>query len=174
MRPQSSSLRPVGRHERPLQLTLEDLGNLGEFIGALAVVASLVYLAAQIRQNTRVVLSATDQAQMDAHARYLGLLAQDPELTSLFLRGAACESLDENEAIRFSFLLHHIFTQVQAGFFHHRGGVISVEQWEAMHRVAGVWLSSPGARAWWNREKHLLRDEFVRYIDSAILSESAE
>ena len=33
-------------------MTLEDLGNLGEFIGAIAVVASLVYLAIQIRQNT--------------------------------------------------------------------------------------------------------------------------
>ncbi len=33
-------------------MTLEDLGNLGEIIGAIAVVISLVYLAVQIRQNT--------------------------------------------------------------------------------------------------------------------------
>ncbi len=33
-------------------MTLEDLGNLGELVGALAVVISLIYLAAQIRQNT--------------------------------------------------------------------------------------------------------------------------
>ena len=32
---------------------------MGEFIGALAVVASVVYLAAQIRHNTRVVRSST-------------------------------------------------------------------------------------------------------------------
>ena len=29
------------------------LGNLGEFFGAIAVVATLGYLAVQIRQNTR-------------------------------------------------------------------------------------------------------------------------
>ena len=34
-------------------MTLEDLGNLGEFVGAIGVVVSLVYLALQIRQNTR-------------------------------------------------------------------------------------------------------------------------
>ena len=34
-------------------MTLADLGNLGEFVGALGVVAALVYLAFQIRQNTR-------------------------------------------------------------------------------------------------------------------------
>jgi hypothetical protein len=32
-------------------LTLQDLGNLGEFVGAVAVVVSLVYLAVQIRQS---------------------------------------------------------------------------------------------------------------------------
>lgn len=119
-------------------MTLEDLGNFGEFIGALAVVATLVYLAAQIRQNTRVVRSATDQAQTDAHARYLSLLAQDAELTSLFRRGGSCEPLDEDETLRFSFLFHHVFAQVQASFFHHRAGVISTEQWENVHRVAGL------------------------------------
>ena len=34
-------------------MSLADLGNIGEFVGAIAVVASLVYLALQIRQNTR-------------------------------------------------------------------------------------------------------------------------
>jgi hypothetical protein len=34
-------------------LTLQDLGSLGELIGGIAVVASLIYLALQIRQNTR-------------------------------------------------------------------------------------------------------------------------
>jgi len=33
-------------------MTLDDLGNLSEFIGAIAVVISLIYLAIQIRQNT--------------------------------------------------------------------------------------------------------------------------
>ena len=31
------------------------LGNYGEFVGAIAVVATLAYLAAQIRQNTRAI-----------------------------------------------------------------------------------------------------------------------
>ena len=33
-------------------MTLSDIGNIAEAIGAIAVVASLVYLAIQIRQNT--------------------------------------------------------------------------------------------------------------------------
>ena len=47
-------------------MTLQDLGNLGEFISAVAVVVSLVYVAYQIRQNTR---------QLADHSRALGLAA---------------------------------------------------------------------------------------------------
>ena len=32
---------------------LEDLGNLGEFIGSIAVLASLLYLARQVHQATK-------------------------------------------------------------------------------------------------------------------------
>jgi hypothetical protein len=34
---------------------METLGNLGEFIGSIAVVASLLYLATQMRQNSEIV-----------------------------------------------------------------------------------------------------------------------
>ena len=33
-------------------MTLQDLGNLGEILGAVAVVVSLFYVGSQIRQNT--------------------------------------------------------------------------------------------------------------------------
>ena len=40
-------------------MSLQELGGLGEFIGAIAVVISLIYLAAQIRQNTRALNSSS-------------------------------------------------------------------------------------------------------------------
>ena len=39
-------------------MTLQDLGNMSQFIGGIAIVISLVYLAIQMRQNTRVHSSA--------------------------------------------------------------------------------------------------------------------
>ncbi len=33
-------------------MTLDNLGNIGELIGAIGVIVTLVYLAMQIRQNT--------------------------------------------------------------------------------------------------------------------------
>ena len=41
------------------------LGNYGEFVGSIAVLATLIYLAFQIRQNTAQLASASLQAMAD-------------------------------------------------------------------------------------------------------------
>ena len=38
-----------------LMESAEELGNLGEFVGAVAVVVTLVYLTIQVRQNTQAI-----------------------------------------------------------------------------------------------------------------------
>jgi hypothetical protein len=54
-------------------MTITELGALGEFVGAIGVIATLVYLAVQVRQNTRslevaqrLALSQTYQMRADA------------------------------------------------------------------------------------------------------------
>lgn len=153
-------------------MTLQDLGNLGEFLASIAVIASLVYLAVQIRQNSRLVRSAIDQAQTDAHGRYLALLAQDADLARLCRRGLRSEPLGEDEAFRFSWLMHHVFAQVQSAFFHYQNGIISAEQWATPRRVAALWLTSPAVRAWWRRENRIFREEFVRHVDRELVADA--
>ena len=74
-------------------MTLQDLGNLGEFIGAVAVVVSLVYVAYQLRQNTRQMadhsrslrLAAVD-ATTNQYSKFRDPLIRDPQVASLWLR----------------------------------------------------------------------------------------
>ena len=61
-------------------MSLEDLGNIGEFVAAVAVVVSLIYLAVQIRQNTR---------QVDVNTTALQRAAFD-QATACFSIGISC------------------------------------------------------------------------------------
>lgn len=38
-------------------MSIQDLGSLGELVAAIATIATLIYLATQIRQNTRMLES---------------------------------------------------------------------------------------------------------------------
>jgi hypothetical protein len=162
------SAKTLGGGDLPT-MTLQELGGLGEFIAAVAVVISLAYLAVQIRRNTGAVRSATEQGQVDAHTRYLGFLVQDPELIRLLQRGASGEPLDKNESLRLGFFFDVLFAQTQAGYFHYREGTISSEQWQTLHRIAARWLLLAAVQAWWAREKGIFRDDFIQYIDTMIL-----
>ena len=42
-------------------MTLDDLANLGEIVGAIAVLVTLIYLAIQLRQNTSAIKAQTYQ-----------------------------------------------------------------------------------------------------------------
>ena len=43
-------------------MTIDELGSLGEFIGSIIVLISLVYLALEIRSNTETARTSTYQA----------------------------------------------------------------------------------------------------------------
>ena len=68
-------------------MNLNDLANLGQIIGALAVVISLFYVASQIRQNTNAVRSATAQSVHEHFANWYHLIAADAELSRIAANG---------------------------------------------------------------------------------------
>ncbi len=45
-----------------MTLTIQDLGALGELLGSIAVLATLIYLALQTRQNTMAIAAQLDAA----------------------------------------------------------------------------------------------------------------
>src|SRR5437764_5036125 len=83
-------------------MNLNDLANLGQIIGALAVVVSLFYVAHQIWQNTNSVRSATAQTVHEHFASWYHLLANDAEFSHIAMNGLRDYfSLSEMEKVRF-------------------------------------------------------------------------
>ena len=78
------------------------IGALGELIGALAVICTLVYLAVQIRQNTNAVKSAATESSVKAVNDVRLVLSQDSELVDIYLKGIGDPSLlSPAEEVRF-------------------------------------------------------------------------
>jgi len=72
-------------------MTLNDLANVGQIIGAVAVVISLIYVALQIRQNTNAVRSATAQTVHEHLAKWYHLVAPDDNLSQIVANGSLSE-----------------------------------------------------------------------------------
>mgnify|MGYP001554919510 FL=1 len=63
------------------------IGAIGEVLGALGVIATLIYLTTQIRQNTNAMrASSLDSETQISNDVRLGILS-DPELTKIYYEG---------------------------------------------------------------------------------------
>ena len=58
----------------------EALGTVAEVVGAKAVVASVIYLAIQVRGNTRLLAQQTVSSVIDAFNDFDRLIASTPDL----------------------------------------------------------------------------------------------
>jgi len=63
-----------------MALTIQDLGALGELLGSVAVLATLVYLALQTRQNTVAIAAQLDAPVIGANQNIYLSVATSTEL----------------------------------------------------------------------------------------------
>jgi len=117
-------------------MTLHDLGNLGEFIGAIAVVISLVYLAAQIRQNTRA-LHGSSYAQSAEQLWLVNLaIARDGDLARIWAENIAGKPLALEDAVRLEAALDCAFFGLENLFRQYERGLLDPDTWENVVRNA--------------------------------------
>jgi hypothetical protein len=155
-------------------MTLEQLGAIGEFVGAIAVIASVLYLAVQIRHGVRSSEGAAVQNVTSLFARMQFDLARDPELWTLMERAHRGEALTNVERGRAGDLLAAYFIAFENFHYQHLAGLMGPTAFRARERVIANILSSPFAREWWaeyGRDTH--PEAFVVEVDRILAGADA-
>jgi len=142
-------------------ITLQDLGNLGEILGAIGVVVSLLYLAVQIRQNTRSVRASTYEAFSESFRDFRNLLLANERLGSVWGKGLRSRSaLSEAERAQFDALLMNFLRGVEVSFYQQANGLLDDDYYQGWLDEALVIWSSPGPREWWSENSQFFNPEF--------------
>ena len=146
-------------------MTLESLGNIGEFLGALAVLVSLFYLGFQIRQNTRAARAATHQAWATTNAAVNMLLPQSLEFTRVYRTGSVDPAkLDPEELTQFNAYMLQAFNGFEGLYFQFRNGAIDSIYWHSKVEQMRVLMGPPGIRSWWERYSEIFFDPRFREV----------
>jgi len=142
------------------------IGAIGEVIGGVGVVASLLYLAVQTRQNTRAVRVASFHQVADSFSELSLAVFQDPSLVSLITRSRSePDSLTPEDTARFGFFLLTLFRRAESMFFHCEQGALQRESWVGIHRTLEVMLTHPMADQWWSESADRFNPTFRAYIE---------
>jgi hypothetical protein len=88
----------------------EAISAIGQIIGAIAVVISLIYVASEVRRNTRTTHITAIRSMHDAFNHWIQQVAQYPDLADVYNRGIHdFESLEGTDLTRFFILMHGAF-----------------------------------------------------------------
>ena len=150
-------------------MTIQDLGSLGELIAAIATVATLIYLALQIRQNTRATQTSSFHAIYDSMNHVNIAVIQNDELTRVWLAGAEDRgALNPVELHKFDFMLLSYFHVFETLHYQGRVGTGDRELVHAEERSLRSILAMPGARDWWSANPYAFGPEFRSYIEGLL------
>jgi hypothetical protein len=145
---------------------LEALNNIGGFLGGVGVIVTLLYLAKQIRENSRATRVAAMQSAMMAGQQLAMLPAQDVAVARVLRIGLIEPArLDENEFQQFRYLLMGMLRVAEDLFVQHAAGVIDDETWAARARSYRTLFSLPGGRQIWN-SSDAYRDDFQAWMNA--------
>jgi len=151
-------------------MSWEAVGAVGELLGAIGVIVSLLYLATQIRQNTQSIRANTyqDFTRESAEITRAALLSSDllEELRPI-LTGE--RRFDPARDQRFHVVCGLYARNLQVGFLETQRGRIDERMFDsyASYHIEH-WVAGPGWADWWALNRKHFDPEFTAWIDSRI------
>ena len=137
------------------------LGAVGEIVGAIAVVMTLIYLAVQTRQNTEAVRHAFSRGVMEDANEWRFRIVENPDVSELFRTGLRDpDRLDANDKYRFRMFMDALVFHWQHA--HETGVELPLAN---IQRT----LSQPGGSWYWARAKDVLTPVFVAFVERLLL-----
>ncbi len=145
-----------------LQSSLQILGGIG-------VIASMIYVGIQIRNNARALRAATYQQITATLTANLDVLFQNAEACSLALRGGDdFNSLDRLEKARYRFSLMAMMRRYGNAWFQYRIGTLRSDDWQSIAIPLDSLFSVPGNAVAWQLMKSRFPADFSSFIDDKI------
>jgi len=145
---------------------LSEAANWAEIVSALGLVISLIYVGIQVTDNTSAMRSETASNASTEFIGWYSHVSDDPELMNVWLRGVtAPETLDEQQSLRFVFLLHIIMLQFQNNFYLVEEGTLDAKMLSAINNTLATIRGTPGFEMYWSLRRELFYPEYRAFVE---------
>lgn len=148
-------------------MTLQDLSLIAQIVGGAAVLASLIFVGIEVRQNSAITRAQVHQQLSDTFTAYLETLASHASIVATGTSSkAGLKGMTDEELLRFSFLMAGLFKIWENGFYQHKSGFLDDRAWQSNVQWMLTWYHLPGVRTWWSVRKDLFAHEFQACVEA--------
>ena len=148
------------------------LGNYGEFLGSIGVVATLIYLAIQIRHNAAMTKASIRQLRADWAMDNANVFSNSDHLPAISLKIERGEELDELETRRWLYYSQAWHRYGEVTLLQAKDGLVDEVIVDGMREAGRRMVATGNALLHeWDLRKQTMNLEYQAFIDE-ILEES--
>ncbi len=153
-------------------MTIQDLGSIGEFVGSLLVLATLLYLARQVGQARKSMLLNTLHAQRAEVMSNFRMLIDSPYLPQIIEKLSDGEELNAVEERRLGSYISLTWATIHATWAQRTlTGAVDILATDDAHFAIAMTTFGERGTVWWKRNGRTIYPEpFVAYIDAKLAS----
>ena len=145
------------------------LGNYGEFMGALGVILSLLFVGYSIVQNTKATRAQTHHAITQSFMSIAEILTKRPEAFSAGISSGPeeFEQLAAGDKAFFIASIFGFFKYYEFMFLQHREGNTDDESWGAWSQHILMAFHQPGVQVWWPLRETTFHPAFRKFLNES-------
>ena len=157
-------------------MKLKDIGDLANLTAGVGVIASLLFLAYEVRQNTLETRAATRNNVVNAIREMTLVRAQSPELSSAFGALSSCQQLTDNQLWHYRGYFIALMRSVEEAYFQFQEGRLDQAFFQTRLNSLNSMLQnevSPGRNQFQAMKNNgSITKEFANIVDASIAERS--
>jgi hypothetical protein len=142
----------------------EAISAISEIVGAIAVVITLIYVAMQIGQNTKMMRSGAKQS-LTATTQNLIYKAIDNSAEWVKLT-TGDEPATPEEDTRMSLLVRAMLRGFESQCYQYEAGLLEEDEWYALRTAIKDICALPGVNRYWEQLRPHMSERLQKVVDS--------
>jgi hypothetical protein len=145
----------------------EAISAISQFVGSIAVVLSVLYLAVQVHQGTRVAKLATQDAAATALRDVTKPFMENAELERIWRVGLEnISALSAEERARFFHAAYQFLKAFETIHSHYVYGLMDRQLWKGWEGLLRHYAVAPGISHYWKLRPEVFSERFRKFVNS--------
>jgi hypothetical protein len=145
------------------------LAAVAELAGALVVVVTLVYVATELRGNTKALRRSAADSALAAVLDFTSDMARDKEVSQLLTQGSEdWDGLSESDRARLVYVLFRCFKVLENIHYYYSLGILDEETWAGWKSICLMYAQSKAGRFYLGARREFFSRRFLEMIDSEV------
>ena len=147
-----------------------DIGQTVSVLANVGVIAGIVFLAIELRQNNDLLRSEARAARTDSRQGNYELIIENPDLRRAIAKTQAGDQLTVEESMLIRSYFGHAYTGWQYSWGEYQEGLVDLDS-----IPVGGWRTQirnfPGAMDYWLDQRSTFRPDFVQWMEENVLND---